>query len=307
VENEPEGIVREGDRLTYKGNKYVRGRPHTLFCSVTDLHLAKGYSQNSPGETPEMKPSFNGKVRLQDDTISVVGTDLSRISELNLFIALAAPQGEPTPLTEEQRAAKAARHEERRKQGLCPLDWRDAIYGQDATTRIGFSPYDWETGTPERLWLHVDAPRAMFDALQSAFEAGRLWGISLGLETGLWMEETGLWITGPTEWFLFPERVYGSSDRVCFEVAYGWLSFFHIKSAPLRLGTQAEDSRQPAANDPITPPIPARTDADLHASFQAAAPPAITDADRRTLRSISLALWCLVVLAVLALLLGRYG
>ena len=149
MENEPQGIVREGDRLASMGQEYVRGRPRTLFCSVTALQLAEGYSQISPGETPEMKPSFKGKVRLEADTICVVGTDRSRMRELELFIGLAAPQGEPTPLTEEQRAAKAARHEERRQQGLCPLDWRDPIYGQDAITTISFTPHDREIGTPE--------------------------------------------------------------------------------------------------------------------------------------------------------------
>jgi hypothetical protein len=110
----------------------------------------------------------------------------------------------------------------------------------------------------------------------------------------------------PTKWFLFPEWVYASGDRIVFETAHGWLSYFFINSAPLRLGIQAEDPRHPAASEPITPPVPKRTDCDWHADVRAAAPPAITDADRRTLRSISLALWCLVALAVLALIFGRY-
>ena len=271
--HELQGIVREGDRLTYKGQEYVRQSPGVLYCSVTDLQLVKGYLQHRPGETPEIKPSFKGKVRLKTDTICVVGTDRSEMRELELFIGLAEPQGEPTPLTEEQRAAKAARDD--------PLDWRDAIYGQDAITTISFTPYDSEIGIPESLWLNIRAPRAMFDALQSAFEAGRLHGVSLGLECGLWVRNYSAFLplALPIKWYLFPERVY-DSGRIDFEWARGGLSQFYINSAPLRLGIQDED-----------PP-----------DVRAAAPPAITDADRRTLRSISRALWWLVALAVLALI-----
>jgi hypothetical protein len=255
VENELQGIVREGDRLTYKGHEYVRGSPYTLFCSFTDLQLAEGYSQTSPGKTPEMKPSFLGKVQLATDTICVVGTDQSEMSELELFIGLAEPQGEPTPLTEEQRAAKAARDD--------PLDWRDAIYGQDAITTISFTPPDREIGRPESLRLDIHAPRAMFDALQSAFESGRLHGVYLGLMCGLWtmgerslsgsmiglsIRQTLMGERSPdwwppacsTKWYLFPERVSDSGDIV-FEKAHGWLSHFSINSAPLRLGIEAED------------------------------------------------------------------
>ena len=269
-----QGIVREGDRLTYKGKKYVRETRWTIFCKVTELQLVKGYLQHSPGETPEMKPSFKGKARLKTDTICLVGTDLSEMRELDLFIDLAEPQDEPTLLTEEQRAAKAARDG--------PLDWRDAIYGQDAITRISFfMPDDWDIGMRESLSLDIHAPRAMFDALQSAFESGRLHGVSLGLKCGLWVEESSKYLpfVWSTKWFLFPERVY-SSGKISFETAHGWLSHFSINSAPLRLGIQDED-----------PP-----------DVRAAAPPAITDADRRTLRSISRALWWLVALAVLALI-----
>ena len=278
MENKPnelhellQGIVREGDRLTYKGQKYVRERRRTLFCSVTELQLVKGYSQFSPGDTPnpEMIPCFKGKVRLKTDTICAVGTHLSEIRELELFIGLAEPQGDPTPLTEEQRAAKAARDD--------PLDWRDAIYGQDAITTISV--------TSGSLELEIAAPRAMFDALQSAFEAGRLHGVSLGLKCGLWVEEreSSAYSFVPPwsmKWFLFPEKVSALYDEIYFERAHGWLSQFHINSAPLRLAIQDED-----------PP-----------DVRAAAAPAITDADRRTLHSISRALWWLVALAVLALI-----
>ena len=252
--HELQGIVREGDRLTYKGKKYVR-KTSTIFCEVTELQLAEGYSQTSPGKTPEMKPSFMGKVRLETDTICVVGTDQSETSKLELFIGLAEPQGEPSPLTEEQRAAKAARDD--------PLDWRDAIYGQDAITTISVTPHDREIGRPESLRLDIHAPRAMLDALQSAFESGRLHGVYLGLMCGLWtMGERSLsgsmiglsirqilmgerspdwWPPDcSTKWYLFPERVSDSGDIV-FEKAHGWLSHFSINSAPLRLGIEAKD------------------------------------------------------------------
>jgi len=173
------------------------------------------------------------------------------MSELELFIGLAEPQGEPTPLTEAQR------------EGLCPLDWRDAIYGQDAITTISFTPHDLEIGRPESLRLDIHAPRAMLDALQSAFESGRLHGVYLGLMCGLWtMGERSLsgsmiglsirqilmgerspdwWPPAcSTKWYLFPERA-SDSDDIVFEKAHGWLSHFSINSAPLRLGIEAED------------------------------------------------------------------
>jgi len=263
--HELQGIVREGDRLTYKGKKYVR-ETSTIFCEVTELQMVEGYLQSIPGETPKIKPSFHGKARLNTDTIYVVGAYLSERTELGVSIYLAEPQSEFTLLTEAQRAAKAARDEERRQQGLYqPPDWRDAIYGQDAITTISVT---------ESLWLYIYAPRAMLDALQSAFEAGRLHRVSLGLECGLWVEESSAYLCSE-KWFLFPERV-SESGVIDFERAYGWLSHFHINSAPLRLGIEA-----------------------------AAATPAITDADRRTLHSISRALWWLVALAVLALI--HYG
>jgi hypothetical protein len=265
--HELQGIVREGDRLTYKGKKYVR-ETSTIFCEVTELQMFEGYSQTSPGKTPEMKPSFMGKVRLETDTICVVGTDQSETSKLELFIGLAEPQGEPSPLTEEQR------------KGLCPLDWRDAIYGQDAITTISFTPHDREIGRPESLRLDIHAPRAMLDALQSAFEAGRLHGVYLGLMCGLWtMEERSVspgsmsmtilsirqilmgerspdwWPPAcSTKWYLFPERVSDSGDIV-FEKAHGWLSHFSINSAPLRLGIEAKgppDVRAAATLDSIS-------------------------------------------------------
>jgi hypothetical protein len=267
--HELQGIVREGDRLTYKGKKYVR-KTSTIFCEVTELQMLEGYFQSIPGETPKIKPRFQGKVRLKTDTICVVGAYLSERTELGLYIDLAEAQSEFTLVTEAQRAAKAARDEERRQQGLYQRpDWRDAIYGQDAITTISVT---------EGLWLYIYAPRAMLDALQSAFEAGRLHGVYLGLECGLWVEESSAYLCS-RKWFLFPERVSESGVvdfTIDFEIAYGWLREFLINSAPLRLGIQA-----------------------------AAAPPAITDADRRTLHSISRALWWLVALAVLALI--HYG
>jgi hypothetical protein len=276
VLHELQGIVREGDRLTYKGKKYVR-ETSTIFCEVTELQMLEGYLQSIPGENSKIKPSFQGKVRLKTDTICVVGAYLSERTELGLSIVLAEPQSEFTLLTEEQRAAKAARDEERRQQELYqPPDWRDAIYGQDAITTISVT---------EGLWLYIYAPRAMLDALQSAFEAGRLHRVSLGLECGLWVEESSAYLSFK-KWFLFPERVSESGVvdfTIDFERAHGWLSHFHINSAPLRLATQDED-------------LP---------DVRAAAPPAITDADRRTLHSISRALWWLVALAVLALI--HYG
>ena len=269
--HELQGIVREGDRLTYKGKKYVR-KTSTIFCEVTELQMLEGYFQSIPGETPKIKPRFQGKVRLKNDTICVVGAYLSERTELGLYIELAEAQSEFTLVTEAQRAAKAARDEERRQQGLYQRpDWRDAIYGQDAITTISV-----ET---EGLWLYIYAPRAMLDALQSAFEAGRLHGVYLGLECGLWVEESSAYLCSE-KWFLFPERVSALGDidfEIDFEIAYGWLREFLINSARLRLGIQDED-----------PP-----------------PPAITDADRRTLHSISRALWWLVALAVLALI--HYG
>ena len=263
--HELQGIVREGDRLTYKGKKYVR-ETSTIFCEVTELQMVEGYLQSIPGETPKIKPSFQGKVRLATDTICVVGAYLKEMTELVLYIGLAEPQSASPLVTEAQRAAKAARDEERRQQGLYHQpDWRDAIYGQDAITTISVT---------ESLRLYIHAPRAMLDALQSAFEAGRLHRVSLGLECDLWVEESSADLCSE-KWFLFPERV-SESGVIDFERAYGWLSHFHINSAPLRLGIEA-----------------------------AAATPAITDADRRTLHSISRALWWLVALAVLALI--HYG
>ena len=267
--HELQGIVREGDRLTYKGQKYVRDTS-TLFCEVTELLLIEGYLQVIPGKAPKITPSFHGKVRLETDTICVVGACPKEMTELELSIDLADSQSAFTLVTEAQRAAKAARDEERRQQELYQRpDWRDAIYGQDAITTISFTT---------SLWLHIYAPQVMFDALRSAFEAGRLHGVSLGLECGLWAEENSSDLLSKKR-FLFPERV-SESGVTDFERVYGWLSYFYINSAPLRLAIQDED-----------PP-----------DVRAAAAPAITDADRRTLRSISRALWWLVALAVLALI-----
>jgi hypothetical protein len=262
VENELhelQGIVREGDRLTYKGKKYVR-KTSTIFCEVTELLLFEGYLNIIPGETPKIEPSFHGKVRLCTETICVVGACPKEMTELELSIDLAEPRSAFALVTEAQRAAKAARDEECRQQGLYQLpDWRDAIYGQDAITTISFTT---------SLWLHIYAPRAIFDSLRSAFETGRLHGVSLGLKCGLWVEESSADLLAKKR-FLFPERV-SESGVTDFERAYGWLNYFYINSALLRLGIQDED-----------PP-----------------PPAIAGADRRMLRNISRVLWWFVALAV---------
>ena len=267
--HELQGIVREGDRLTYKGKKYVR-KTGTIFCEVTELQLVEGYVQVIPGETPKIKPSFMGKARLEIDTICVVGACLKEMTELDLSIDLADPQSAFTLVTEAQRAAKAARDEERRQRGLYHKpDWRDAIYGQDAIATISFT---------ESLWLHIHAPRAMFEALKSAFEVGRLHWVSLDLKCDLWVEESSADLLAE-KWFLFPESV-SESGVIDFGRTYGRLSHFDIASAPLRLGIQDED-----------PP-----------DIRAAAAPAITAVYRRALRNISRPLWWIaVLLAVLAL------
>ena len=263
--HELQGIVREGDRLTYKGKKYVR-ETSTFFCEVTELLLIEGYLQVIPGlgGEPKIKPSFHGKARLETDTICVVDACPKEITELELSIDLVDSQSVFTLVTEAQRAAKAARDEERQQQEPChQSDWRDAIYGQDAITKISFM---------ESFWLHIYAPQVLFDALRSAFEARRLYGVLLGVKCGLWVEESSADLLVKKR-FLFPERVSESGNLV-FERTYGWLSRFDITSAPLRLGIQDEDP----------------------------SPPAITAADRRMWRNILCVLWSFIALAVLALI-----